>query len=1284
MSLVKKIFQISAFIFLTYFLFSCKEGCVEADQFDTYYVTADSNPIIDGIYGTYDSIDGGQRAQWHSTGLKSNGDDFLIYVTGGWTAWNGTGIGARQFSSLPSCNVCAKNKNKRSTNCLCAPGQNSVPDLTALNIPSTADCSVTANQNDPFKCTCTKDYANQGRYGDPDTYFIELNSREKDGTPKIADRQDPCKFEKGMGLYLGLFGNNGAVMPARIYHLYSIEAGCNIARDSNQRCIDSAGIDRTFYVYRSPNKRIFMKDDNDGNGDRGVDTNTSNDSYHNPNEEVKLLISDQYYSDNFGSFNVSFIRGVGKKNDDGLLEYIVRTVEDVMLGPVNDDGQRQGGVIRFMYKAVVQDSGFSTMVQILLALYISIYGLATLFGLAEISKKELLTRILKIGLVLTFTSPQSWGMYNDIVVAFFKDSMDYVVSMMMTLNDSLLDSSSAIITMQADRVKDYSNATRFAYVDGTIKNMMSDETARKVFGLFFGTWFGFIYIPIIYAMIGFFIYVMLFIAMVYLTNLLKIIFVLSLGPIFICFTLFSHTNQMFKNWLAFLGARSLEIILVFAVLYNFLFLINREFLSLLSFRTCAEGFDIIPHYLPIRVLVSYVSNHSPFYWFSKFLVITGFIFITKLIVIKIADLAGHLIEIGGVANKDGASDVGHGVGGFSMAAGMASEIGGALKLGAKKVGGFAGRQAINGATAAARKSGLAAKWNALGKKLPFSGPKTMYRNRMIASAIKAAKASGAAKGYTGASLDAHVREVARSELQKYAYHNPTKAAAMGLNAHAIGDRLEKVLTKDALSEFLRQKAKEIKTQTDPSSIPVGKEFRAQLRKDAIAWADKNLSGGSSAVTSLFGEKGQRGGDIHNSKFVNKGDKKIRGLIRGLSDIDPADAAKMFAEDYKKQAEYLDSLSDKEYRKEKLKQRAGASYLGAAANAIERGGKALTRSTKFNTDLARKSFERGLQNQEDRGDGILDRMGINTAKGFSITKRIKMLDRALNKEGEDSYKTNAEQEKIKQLRDRQQNDSLSKDKRKFAESQLDKAMIKEVDKTLEDHKKANKKILSKKLSRAKEERLLALEKEATEKKLNDILNAKEASDRERIAALSRVCDRAAFSEVVETVRDIRYGINSQGKLRAEEILKGLEDQSLTVDQAKQQLKELSEQSVIPRSFTVEFGADIGKIGIQVANVGLVESSIMIGYNPNTKDTALSQREIQETLEKEAKKHDLEVKGRIAKLDKRIKEVEAEVLDQRIKAVTDADPNDKRQLAKLKSEINELDIKVNKFEQELKSV
>ena len=102
------------------------------------------------------------------------------------------------------------------------------------------------------------------------------------------------------------------------------------------------------------------------------------------------------------------------------------------------------------------------------------------------------------------------------------------------------------------------------------------------------------------------------------------------------------------------------------------------------------------------------------------------------------------------------------------------------------------------------------------------------------------------------------------------------------------------------------------------------------------------------------------------------------------------------------------------------------------------------------------------------------------------------------------------------------------------------------------------------------------------------------------------------------------------------------------------------------------------------MGLVESSIMIGYNPNTKDTALSQREIQETLEKEAKKHDLEVKGRIAKLDKRIKEVEAEVLDQRIKAVTDADPNDKRQLAKLKSEINELDIKVNKFEQELKSV
>jgi hypothetical protein len=38
-----------------------------------------------------------------------------------------------------------------------------------------------------------------------------------------------------------------------------------------------------------------------------------------------------------------FYRGVGNNNDKGLLEFLVRMVENIVLGDINQNGVRDGG-----------------------------------------------------------------------------------------------------------------------------------------------------------------------------------------------------------------------------------------------------------------------------------------------------------------------------------------------------------------------------------------------------------------------------------------------------------------------------------------------------------------------------------------------------------------------------------------------------------------------------------------------------------------------------------------------------------------------------------------------------------------------------------------------------------------------------------------------------------------------------------------------------------------------------------------------------------------------------
>lgn len=1161
----KKITKLFSVAFLLLFIFSCDgDGCVEADEFDNEFVKVDSNPVTDGVYGSYNNDSGGQVADWHQTGLLSNGEPFLIHVTGAWTPWYGNLRSQTSLNQLPQCSFCAKRGDQSLGNCLCYNGQTPQPEISIGGTPLAVDCSTAENQNDPTKCTCTTKNGSADAYG---VFHFPLGFYNKDHTVRLPDEQaPPCKYSAGMGLYLGMFGRSGSDVPQRAYHLFSQNVICPITRNSNGQCIDSQGNDRTRYVFRSANNRIFMKDDHSNND--GTDTNPGDDTYHKANEYIKLIVHDQYYSDNFGQYNVIFLKGIARDGDTGLLEYLVKIVEDALLGRVDDNGKRQGSVIEYMYKAIVQDSYFAATVQISLSIYIALFGFATLFGLAEISsKKEIMSRMTKIALIIFFTNPNSWYFYNQFIVGFFKDSMDFLITFLTNLSDSNLDDDTSPIKIaQQARATTDSSASRFSYIDSIIKMLFSENITKKIWGLFFSSFFGFIYIIAIYVLIGYFLYVMLLAATIYVITLIKLVFIMALGPLFISFSLFPQTAGMFKKWVSFLGARALEVVLLFLILYPFVMIIDQRIIALLSFRTCFEHYGI--GHFQFSILKSY-DTHDFGDWIHDLITIGGLLFILQMILDQVPKLAGALISIQGQGGGD------DGKGTASLAGSIMNFATGAAYSGAKTALSTGGGLAFRGARSAARASGISKAIDYVGDKIPFRGIRARLRDSVIDDALKQARAK-VTKGnpsLKGAELEREIRNTALTDPKfglngyirgkradpKDIAGGRTKSALYGLTHEAIAKRMDSQLVKKPLKDYLKKRAQELKGANAADQL-LGKDAQAQLKADARKWAEDNILGGSKSIDGYLGNM---------KSFM---DDKLR--------LSSSEAAKKFAGNEDEKHRYLNYLF--QAKQERKAENAKKMFSGLRSN------------FKGTTDFVRKvGFE------EKRGKGFVDKvLKFDTSKGWDPRLRIGFLDRrrdiykdqksaafaAANRDYITSGKASLQKETIREYYKAKISDLEDGPYKRKLGAKMD-ARLAEVDKNFDSMKKQLQDHV-----RAEQEKELA---KATKEEREALFKQREAEYKDMVARNMEIGRQLAnepnYKEMIqmmggaEVVRSGMVDLNGNSEAEAEARMKafnigankvgnlpdtpsGLDDMLGTQKQGK-----TPDNTSLKSSFTIEKGA-----------------------------------------------------------------------------------------------------------------
>ncbi|MBM3580028.1 MAG: hypothetical protein FJX34_04585 [Alphaproteobacteria bacterium] len=1232
MNLTKKISQILALIFLVSPLLSCTSGCVEPDEFDAQTLTIEAKP--GQIYGSYNPLTGGQRVDWDDPSLRSNGDMFLMTVSGTWTSLHGVGMNDTGLNQLPVCTTCAKRTGV--PNCICYSGQTPTAErdnsgqlytkasdgITNLNCASSA-----SDQDDPVRCSCTTQHGLATAYG---VYHISLNLLNKDETTKKADDQSNCRFTQGIGAYVSLWGNRGVTTPKRAYHLFSEEQTCPIVRNSQNKCIDENGRDRTAWIFRSANSRIFMKDDQSGND--GSDTNTIDDIYHNGNEALKDVMYDKYYSDNYGRYNLTILRGVGSAREIGLLEYVVRIVEDKLLGPIGEDGFRTGGIIKFMYLAVVKDTGFAAIVQISLALYIALFGAASLWGLVEMNKKEITSRMLKIGLVMFFISPSSWEFYNEFIVRFFMDGMNSLIGIIMDNVDSNIDPNSMIITTQMDRANDASSATRFSYVDEIIRKLMSEATAKKIVALFFSDFFGVLYIIVIYALIGYFIFVMLWIATKYIANLIKIIFVLALGPIFIVFTLFSKTTDYFRNWLGYLGGRSFEMIILFTILYLFITLIDKNFTEMLGYRVCGYswGIDRYKHIMTI-FRTSGLDRTLP-QWLFYFGSIAGFITVTQLLIDKVPTLASALFTIniaggksqGGFAAKPGDSDfysakgMRYGKSGLLNAAlGVAKSAvtgievpgTGGAKVGLAPMFSWGMNNVVN---PVARASGAAGVWSAfkdktgLGAAYNFAEkyapiPLPPSRSNMIDDVIKNAQKAG----FSGNKL----RDKVMEEMQAKIKADPTKMAALGLDAKTVNDRLDRKLLQEPLQAQLKIEAKKMKEE---GRALFGKDAQDYLKGKLIEWAGEqhfskgqyldNISGGSAAAAKYLDGK----------DFAKLMDKE--------ASFSAAEAKKAFGGDKLKEGAFRQHLADKEF---KDKDKWGSSLSGLMGGGM----------SKEEKREAMLDYLRGNEVNDKKRDyfqGKLREMAQDEArkmmKGESLLiARDKVLDSLTRQDGKSLF------EKTAMLTEMNKKMGLG-----GRDSQADLANMLRREKGVGMFDESTSADMAKRLQNATGE----------QGKANDAIRELQRQ-REHDEALARVAqgEKEAAANLMKTEEDLKKSQQEKEAL------------GKAADDAAKATSKEEVASFIPTEFKFDFGASIGDALMKEADVGLHAGNVLLGVAKG-KDGSVDPSVL---MSMKINSNQLHSKMTLGRIDLQIKTIE---LDQAKKA------GNKDETARLEKEIVDL--------------
>lgn len=241
------------------------------------------------------------------------------------------------------------------------------------------------------------------------------------------------------------------------------------------------------------------------------------------------------------------------------------------------------GFLENFYKSVINDRSYKIIVKTCFALMFSFYGLYFLLGMAEFTQEDLIKKAIKISFVYLMIGTDGWEFYNRFFVRFFKEGIDYL-----TFSIAAAFSDDDAINDAVMQNKLYDKTILFDSINSSLRLLISDKLTARVWGVFFSSLAGPIYLILIFCAIMLFLVSILTALLLYVTAQFFISFLLAFGPIFFALLVFEKTKGMFDKWIGNLISFSLEQIFLITCISLFNSLAYNIIKSTFNYRVCIK------------------------------------------------------------------------------------------------------------------------------------------------------------------------------------------------------------------------------------------------------------------------------------------------------------------------------------------------------------------------------------------------------------------------------------------------------------------------------------------------------------------------------------------------------------------------------------------------------------------------------------------------------------------------------------------------------------------------
>jgi type IV secretory pathway VirB6-like protein len=313
------------------------------------------------------------------------------------------------------------------------------------------------------------------------------------------------------------------------------------------------------------------------------------------------------YSDNSGSYDVQI--KVKNKSDEyaKMIGSVIEPILEIIDGVPDESGEIQDGKVEKTYKNIITDPKYKMIVRISMIMMVTFFGFSYLMGVSELNNKEIMTRVIKIAIIYLFIGENGWEWFNNLIATPFRNVTDQVSFLMASSFDN---SSELLDSIKNDVYSDKS--LLFSSVDRTFSLIFSQVAVNKITALIFADFFGWVYFIIVAYGILLYIYAVANAVLIYLTAQVFLSILFTLGPIFLLFTLFKQTQDMFDNWISAIISFSLQQIFLLTTLAFFNILMYEIIKLVLNYRICFGPVWIIDLWLvKINLLQSWFVASIP-------------------------------------------------------------------------------------------------------------------------------------------------------------------------------------------------------------------------------------------------------------------------------------------------------------------------------------------------------------------------------------------------------------------------------------------------------------------------------------------------------------------------------------------------------------------------------------------------------------------------------------------------------------------------------------------------